>query len=337
MFRNDRKQRDIRELENYIPQVIKFLEAWENVPQNNQPPWYRAALANYNIVERLKWIFFDHDNPKHWISPLPDAAMQVILAADEAPISANTGYQNSGLNYVQQTQTTPNHSPNAGPSYIQHPNDAECPRWNAYCFFSSRSMAIIHPIRCNTAGECRSSSLIVAENHPVKLAVELRTAAMEQSVTVPIKHDADVRICEAGLWMELTRSQVDAALRHAQDLVDEGKVRTQEPVIQHPPITIDDENVYMMSALDEAEVNLRYYARPETTRRSLVRTGTDQYGDTVHLYPPMDLSTPLVVELDADVLDEQRRNVAPASSIKSSASSRDNPTNRLNITDAEVW
>eukprot|EP00971_Amphidinium_carterae_P107774 2134143-Amphidinium_carterae.1 len=115
MFRNDKQQRDIRELQDYLPQVITFLEAWENVLKNHQPPWYQAALAKYNIVERLQWIFFEHGNPKEWISPLPDVGMQVIFAEDEAPITANTGYQNSGPNYVQQTQTTPS----AGPTYMQ--------------------------------------------------------------------------------------------------------------------------------------------------------------------------------------------------------------------------
>eukprot|EP00971_Amphidinium_carterae_P169082 3349345-Amphidinium_carterae.1 len=37
MFRNDRRQRDIRVVEDQIPKVIAFLEAWENVPKNNQP------------------------------------------------------------------------------------------------------------------------------------------------------------------------------------------------------------------------------------------------------------------------------------------------------------
>eukprot|EP00971_Amphidinium_carterae_P003276 64551-Amphidinium_carterae.1 len=55
-----------------------------------QPDWYHAALANYSIENRLQWIFFEHGNPKEWISPLPDAGMQVILAADEAPITAHT-------------------------------------------------------------------------------------------------------------------------------------------------------------------------------------------------------------------------------------------------------
>eukprot|EP00971_Amphidinium_carterae_P055126 1086412-Amphidinium_carterae.1 len=89
MFRNDRKQRDFRELQNYIPQVIKFLEAWDNVPKNKQPPWYQAALANYKIVQRLQWIFFDHDNPKEWIAPLPDAGMQVIFTEAIVPILPN--------------------------------------------------------------------------------------------------------------------------------------------------------------------------------------------------------------------------------------------------------
>eukprot|EP00971_Amphidinium_carterae_P209072 4147612-Amphidinium_carterae.1 len=33
MFRNDRRQRDIREIEDQISKVRAFLEAWENVPQ----------------------------------------------------------------------------------------------------------------------------------------------------------------------------------------------------------------------------------------------------------------------------------------------------------------
>eukprot|EP00971_Amphidinium_carterae_P334495 6469812-Amphidinium_carterae.1 len=49
MFRNDKQQRDIRELQDYIPKVITFFEAWENVPKNHQPNWYKAALVNYNI------------------------------------------------------------------------------------------------------------------------------------------------------------------------------------------------------------------------------------------------------------------------------------------------
>eukprot|EP00971_Amphidinium_carterae_P108683 2151863-Amphidinium_carterae.1 len=57
---------------------------------------------------------------KEWMSPLPDASLQVIFAADEAPITALPGHQNSAPAYIQQTQTTPN----AGPTYIQQaPND----------------------------------------------------------------------------------------------------------------------------------------------------------------------------------------------------------------------
>eukprot|EP00971_Amphidinium_carterae_P103832 2056033-Amphidinium_carterae.1 len=37
MFRNDRRPRDIREVEDQTPKVIAFLEAWENVPKNKQP------------------------------------------------------------------------------------------------------------------------------------------------------------------------------------------------------------------------------------------------------------------------------------------------------------
>eukprot|EP00971_Amphidinium_carterae_P052757 1038864-Amphidinium_carterae.1 len=52
-FRNDKKHRDVRVFEQYIPLVIEFLEAWDNVPKNKQPIWYQSALANYNIVDRL--------------------------------------------------------------------------------------------------------------------------------------------------------------------------------------------------------------------------------------------------------------------------------------------
>eukprot|EP00971_Amphidinium_carterae_P149179 2957790-Amphidinium_carterae.1 len=62
MFRNDEQQRDIRELQDNIPKVITFLEAWENVPKNHQPKWYKDALANYSVIS----------------------------AANEAPITANT-------------------------------------------------------------------------------------------------------------------------------------------------------------------------------------------------------------------------------------------------------
>eukprot|EP00971_Amphidinium_carterae_P231518 4594886-Amphidinium_carterae.1 len=47
MFRHDKRPRDIREVQDSIPKVIAFLEAWENVPKNQQPKWYRDARANY--------------------------------------------------------------------------------------------------------------------------------------------------------------------------------------------------------------------------------------------------------------------------------------------------
>eukprot|EP00971_Amphidinium_carterae_P112824 2234396-Amphidinium_carterae.2 len=53
MFRNDKQQRDIRELQDYISKVITFLEAWENVPKNHQPNWYKAARANYIVTTTL--------------------------------------------------------------------------------------------------------------------------------------------------------------------------------------------------------------------------------------------------------------------------------------------
>eukprot|EP00971_Amphidinium_carterae_P133017 2633983-Amphidinium_carterae.1 len=117
MFRNSRQQQDFRVLQTQIPQVITFLEAWDNVTRNLQPPWYQAALADYSIVARLKWIFFDHGSPIEWISPLPDANMQVIFT-ENVPIAANTvGTQNAGPNNVQQPQT----QPNAGSSNVQQP------------------------------------------------------------------------------------------------------------------------------------------------------------------------------------------------------------------------
>eukprot|EP00971_Amphidinium_carterae_P300922 5979325-Amphidinium_carterae.1 len=53
------------------------------------------------------------------MSPLPDASLQVIFAADEAPITALPGHQNSAPAYIQQNQTTPS----AGPTYIQQAPD----------------------------------------------------------------------------------------------------------------------------------------------------------------------------------------------------------------------
>eukprot|EP00971_Amphidinium_carterae_P348708 6490638-Amphidinium_carterae.2 len=46
MFRSDKKHRDVRVFEQYIPPVIEFLEAWDNVPKNKQPGWYQSALAS---------------------------------------------------------------------------------------------------------------------------------------------------------------------------------------------------------------------------------------------------------------------------------------------------
>eukprot|EP00971_Amphidinium_carterae_P083922 1660734-Amphidinium_carterae.1 len=54
------------------------------------------------------------------MSPLPDASLQVIFAADEAPITELPGHQNSAPTYMQQTQTTPS----AGPTYIQQAQSA---------------------------------------------------------------------------------------------------------------------------------------------------------------------------------------------------------------------
>eukprot|EP00971_Amphidinium_carterae_P292377 5803932-Amphidinium_carterae.1 len=50
------------------------------------------------------------------MSPLPDASMQVIFAAGEAPITALPGSQNSAPGYIQQQAQT---TPSAGPTYIQ--------------------------------------------------------------------------------------------------------------------------------------------------------------------------------------------------------------------------
>eukprot|EP00971_Amphidinium_carterae_P235060 4664612-Amphidinium_carterae.2 len=154
-FRNDRQNRDLLELQKYIPQVIEFLEAWENVPQNLQPPWYRAALADYHIVARLQWIFFEHGNPKEWISPLPDAGTQVIFTEPTAtdtnvPYQPGPTYarpvqtqqpQNAVPNYAQPVQTQPQQD--AAPNYSQQvqssqsasgemPNATASPAWQSY-------------------------------------------------------------------------------------------------------------------------------------------------------------------------------------------------------------
>eukprot|EP00971_Amphidinium_carterae_P181467 3600122-Amphidinium_carterae.1 len=90
MFRNDKRPGNICEVQDSIPK------------------------------NRLQWIFFEHGNPKEWMSHLPDASLQVIFAANEAPIAALLGHQNSAPNYGQQTQTTPS----AGPTYIQQAQSA---------------------------------------------------------------------------------------------------------------------------------------------------------------------------------------------------------------------
>eukprot|EP00971_Amphidinium_carterae_P311093 6182359-Amphidinium_carterae.1 len=54
MFCNDRRPRNICEVEDQIPKVLAFLEAWENVPKNKQPKWYHDALADYSIENRLQ-------------------------------------------------------------------------------------------------------------------------------------------------------------------------------------------------------------------------------------------------------------------------------------------
>eukprot|EP00971_Amphidinium_carterae_P317286 6307868-Amphidinium_carterae.1 len=139
-----------------------------------QPPWYQAALANYNIAQRLQWIFFDHDNPKDWIAPMPDDGMQVIFT-ENAPVEATfTGQQNSGPNYVQQTQTQQSTGPNyvqqpqtqqnAGPNYVQQVQPSQnAQRCIAQCDFNS--MAVLHSKF--VAAERRSCSLILAETFPI--------------------------------------------------------------------------------------------------------------------------------------------------------------------------
>eukprot|EP00971_Amphidinium_carterae_P163304 3237935-Amphidinium_carterae.1 len=149
MFCNDRRQRDIREIEDQISKVKAFLEAWENVPQNLQPKWYRDALAGHSIENRLQWIFFEHGNPKEWMFPLPETSMQVIFAADEAPITALPGSQSSAPVYIQQAQTMPS----AGSSYIQQalndqgaaPAAAAAAPWQSYTQSGSQSQEKTDP------------------------------------------------------------------------------------------------------------------------------------------------------------------------------------------------
>eukprot|EP00971_Amphidinium_carterae_P288632 5731051-Amphidinium_carterae.1 len=88
MFRQDKNPRDFREVAKEIPKVIDFLEAWDNVPQNKQPSWYRDALANYSLPDRLHWIFFQHGEPKAWMAPLPNDTDQVIFAEQATPPTA---------------------------------------------------------------------------------------------------------------------------------------------------------------------------------------------------------------------------------------------------------
>eukprot|EP00971_Amphidinium_carterae_P158252 3137160-Amphidinium_carterae.3 len=91
-FRSNRRQRDVRVYEKYLPLVIEFLEAWENVPKNVQPQWYQSALASYTITDRLKWIF-EQDRPQDCIQPMPDAKIHVIFE-QPAPTPHGT-YQGS--------------------------------------------------------------------------------------------------------------------------------------------------------------------------------------------------------------------------------------------------
>eukprot|EP00971_Amphidinium_carterae_P170153 3371262-Amphidinium_carterae.1 len=71
--------------------------------------------------------------------------------------------------------------------------------------------------------------------------------------------------------------------------------------------------------MEEEAVNRNYCSRIESTRSST--TWTDQYGDTIHLPAP----------LDADVLEEQRRNDAtiPRPVIESTQSTFSGPSHRL--------
>eukprot|EP00971_Amphidinium_carterae_P172828 3425918-Amphidinium_carterae.2 len=96
------RQLDVRVFAQYIPRVIEFLEAWEKVPENDQPKWYKAALAGYNIVDRLKWIF-EQDKPQDWIQPMPEPGMQSPqTTSDAAPAgSAPAAWQSYTANSSQ--------------------------------------------------------------------------------------------------------------------------------------------------------------------------------------------------------------------------------------------
>eukprot|EP00971_Amphidinium_carterae_P199445 3958193-Amphidinium_carterae.2 len=202
IFRNDRKHRDFRELQKYIPQVIEFLEAWDNVSQNKQPTWYKAALANYNIVDRLQWIFFEHDNPKDWTTPLPDAGMQVIFTETSAA-GANAAGNHFGPNSAQPAQTQSNDIP----KFVQpYQTQQQC---------------------SHNTGQSPRSQMTRAQK-PILAALVLddftnRPVGSQENTQGPGSEelDAEARIREAGLWLELPCTQVEVALTHAQELVPE--------------------------------------------------------------------------------------------------------------------
>eukprot|EP00971_Amphidinium_carterae_P081065 1603902-Amphidinium_carterae.4 len=101
----------------YIPKVIAFLEAWENVPKNRQPQWYQSALASYSITDRLKWIF-EQDKPQEWIKPLPDLGMQVIFEqSSSTPHGMSTG-ANTLPNYMPAVQPSVSPQPTQNPQML---------------------------------------------------------------------------------------------------------------------------------------------------------------------------------------------------------------------------
>eukprot|EP00971_Amphidinium_carterae_P257716 5115619-Amphidinium_carterae.1 len=103
--------------------------------------------------------------------------------------------------------------------------------------------------------------------------------------------DPEQRIRRAGHWLDLPYEEMEIALSYAQILVDEGKVQYQGTVRQRPQETIDEEYACVMGAIDEARTQHNYYV--ETAQRGVVRhptwTGTDQYANTVHIYPPREV------------------------------------------------
>eukprot|EP00971_Amphidinium_carterae_P244765 4859786-Amphidinium_carterae.1 len=135
-FRNDKRHRDVRVYQQYIPLVIEFLEAWDNVPKNVQPKWYQACLASYSITGRLKWIF-EQDKPQDWIQPMPEAGMQP--GANAVPNYVPSVQPTTPQQYEQSPQQSVSQSPQ--PTGDAVPTASVPPAWQTYIVTSSQPSA----------------------------------------------------------------------------------------------------------------------------------------------------------------------------------------------------